>query len=152
DTQPSTEQQAPTSPAAHPSETPTSPTRLAEPIDSVPTHTDRAADTDELGRSRLAEVLADRIRRVTGEDLDREVRKGRTKELAGTFMVHVHAPWGSGKTSLLNFLRRELRKPREPHLRSWVVVDFSAWQHQRLSPPWWWLMAALRRDALAQLR
>jgi hypothetical protein len=47
---------------------------------------------------------------------------------------------GIGKTSLLNFLRKELRSA-DPD--PWAVVTFNAWQHQRMAPPWWWLTMAL---------
>jgi len=29
--------------------------------------------------------------------------------------------------------------PRQP----WIVVRFDAWQYQRVSPPWWWLVRAI---------
>lgn len=149
-----------------------------EPIEleTVPTHGDRPALQDELGRAQLAEVLAERLRRVRGEDTEAPVagwaqrraklRRDRAKaRMAGTFMVHVHAPWGAGKSSLLNFLAADLRNRRSPHrgradrlwrwlsprraadpeLSQWIVVEFSAWQHQRLEPPWWWLLTTVQR-------
>jgi hypothetical protein len=61
-------------------------------------------------------------------------------------MLHLHGPWGSGKSSILNFLRDELQgEQRRPEER-WVVVEFNAWRHQRIRPPWW----ALIRDVYAQ--
>jgi hypothetical protein len=149
-----------------------------EPIEleAVPTHADRPALQDELGRAQLAEVLAERLRRVRGEDTEayadrRKQRRAKLRRdramarMAGTFMVHVHAPWGAGKSSLLNFLAADLRNRRPPgregagrvrrwlsprraavpELSQWIVVEFSAWQHQRLEPPWWWLLTAVQR-------
>ncbi|NEA37042.1 P-loop NTPase fold protein [Streptomyces sp. SID13031] len=70
----------------------------------------------------------------------------------GAFIVHLHAPWGAGKTSVLNFLAAELRKSDEAtgEKRS-VVVEFNAWRHQRIEPPWWWLMTALYSGAVRDL-
>lgn len=145
--------------------------------EAVPTHPDRPATVDELGRERLAEVLAERMRRVRGEDTEqirlnrpqrrRKLRRDRQEaRRAGSFLVHLHAPWGAGKSSLLNFVAADLRNRREtgptnwllrmlrfpqprqaadPSLSQWIVVDFSAWEHQRLATPWWWLLAGIQR-------
>jgi len=157
---------------------------FAQGLEAVPTHADRPATRDELGRARLAEVLAERTRRVRGEDTEgavdgwrarrRKIRRdGRAARLAGSFMIHIHAPWGSGKSSLLNFYAENLRnfeprpgrsrarlaldllfrrrRARDPQLSQWIVVKFGAWEHQRLEPPWWWLLAAIRRSAAREL-
>lgn len=116
------------------------------PEETVPTHTDNPATIDELNRQGVAGILARRIRDM------------RTHE-KGSFLVHVHGPWGGGKTSLLNFLRDDLHRP-DPQLsigegsrvaRPWVVVTFNAWQHQRLAPPWWWLMTSLYHQGFLEL-
>jgi KAP family P-loop domain/Clp amino terminal domain, pathogenicity island component len=157
-----------------------------EAIEAVPTHRDRPATRDELGRNRLASVLGERIRRVRSEDTESPVktcwdrRRKRVADsaaarLAGSFMVHVHAPWGAGKSSLLNFLAVDLRnrdtavhstrtrtrrladfllrprRPANPNLSQWIVVEFSAWEHQRLVAPWWWLLAAVQRSCTHEL-
>ena len=154
-----------------------------EAIEAIPTHQDRPATEDELGRGRLAEVLAERMRRVRGEDTEAAAktrrdrrRKRRADGLAareaGSFMVHIHAPWGAGKSSLLNFLASDLRnrresqtrqgwrrirdllqrgRPKDPQLSQWIVVEFNAWEHQRLTPPWWWLLAAVQRSCHREL-
>jgi KAP family P-loop domain len=125
---------------------------------SVPIHTDNPATVDALQREGLARVLAKRIRDMrsleesTALQLeDEDFPRGRS------FLVHLDGPWGVGKTSLLNFLTRELkpgkRLPWIPFARRpaageahWIVVQFNAWQHQRIVPPWWWLMSALARQ------
>lgn len=110
--------------------------------DAVPTHTDYPATVDELGREGFAEGLAERMRRI----------RGRQK---GAFLLHIHGPWGSGKTSVLNFLSASLKGESDAGTPSefprWVVVDFNAWQHQRIEAPWWSLMDAVFRDAVSQL-
>src|SRR5215216_1690977 len=121
----------------------------AEPLlaEAVPTHTDNPATTDALKRVGFARMLAQRIRDMRAQEIaagDRQFPRGRS------FLVHLHGPWGSGKTSLLNFIEDDLHDPPEGEKR-WVVVRFNAWQHQRIVPPWWWLMETLYRDALREL-
>lgn len=67
----------------------------------VPTYDDNAALVDELGRDAFAEVIAMRIE---------EAYEGVTKDpnRNGAIMVHLHGRWGSGKSSVLNFLKRKL--------------------------------------------
>jgi hypothetical protein len=154
-----------------------------ERLEVVPTHRDAPATEDDLGRGRFAEVLGERMRRVRGEDTERPARNWRQRwrkrrrdgaeaRLTGPFMVHVHAPWGAGKSSLLNFLATDLRnrEPRagggvrrasqflfgrrravKPQLSRWIVVNFNAWEHQRLATPWWWLLAAMQRRCRQEL-
>lgn len=121
----------------------------AGPEETVPTHTDNPATVDELGREGLARVLARRIRDMRAQETaaavaahDEEHPKGRS------FLVHVHAPWGMWKTSLLNFIQAELGPDSD---EPWVVIDFNAWRHQRIAPPWWWLMSALYQQGRRQL-
>jgi hypothetical protein len=53
---------------------------------------------------------------------------------------------------MLNFLARELRgSPSSAPESRWVVVNFNAWSHQRIVPPWWWLMTALHRAGIQEL-
>ncbi len=108
----------------------------ASPEESVPTHGDNPATVDELDREGIARVLAARIRDM------------RTQERAA-FLVHLHAPWGMGKTSLLNFLRKELGPESTA---PWIVIEFNAWRHQRIAPPWWWLMTALYQQGRKELQ
>lgn len=155
-----------------------------EAIEAIPTHQDRPATKDELGRARLAEVLAERMRRVRRENTEaprpKSLRQRRKKRRldnlaareAGSFMVHIHAPWGAGKSSLLNFLAKALRNRHEPEparkwkrvrnlirrgrpsdsrLSQWIVVEFNAWEYQRMTPPWWWLLAAVQRSCHREL-
>jgi hypothetical protein len=120
----------------------------------VPTHTDGPARIDELGREGFARVIARRIKEARREEARNATRlngrKGPNK--GGSFLVHLHAPWGAGKTSVLNLLAAELRK-EDPaaNLSRCVVVQFNAWSHQRIDPPWWWLMTTLYRDAAREL-
>jgi hypothetical protein len=105
--------------------------RLAEVIEGrvgtdVDWTTDAPADVDLLKRDALAEVLAGRITET------------RQRDPRTSLLVHVDGAWGSGKTTLLNLLRARLTA------NGYVVVWFDAWQHSRLSPPWWALLTAVR--------
>ncbi len=109
----------------------------------VPTHTDEPATArDLLNRKPLARFLAEDLRRTREQN-------------RGSYVMHVHGPWGSGKTSLLNFVRDELERPTErpgDEGRQWIVIDFNAWRHQRFEQPWWWLMEAVSVQARRRLR
>lgn len=98
--------------------------------DAVPTLSDQPSEVDRLGRKVFAEVIGVRLQ----DEYDRQ---------AESFMLHLEGPWGSGKTSVLNFLRQDLEGTRR-----WVVVDFNAWQRQRVGAPWWLLMDAIYRQAV----
>ncbi|TCM43627.1 P-loop NTPase fold protein [Kribbella sp. VKM Ac-2568] len=142
-----------TSSATQPHVPPTSPPRGPQNrAEGVPTHTDSPALVDELGRKGFARVLARRIRDArTEEARNASAVDGRRTSRGGAFLLHLHAPWGAGKTSLLNFLAAELRSTEDGAKRC-VVVDFNAWRHQRIEPPWWWLMTALYSGAVRDLR
>lgn len=125
----------------------------AEVADDTGTLLDRPARDDELGRLAFARMIALRVRAVRSayrEPGEREPGWRRWHETAapGPFILHLDGAWGSGKSSLLHFLALELREPkmkgpdgREPI--PWIVVEFNAWQHQRIAPPWWWLLNAV---------
>ena len=115
--------------------------KARQTYDTVPTHPDIPAKTDALGRQAFAKALAIRIRRIRQQDLK--------LKNAGPFRIQLTAPWGAGKTSLLNFLRDELQAGDKQS--QWIVIDFNAWQHQRLGAPWWWLMSEVYRQSVRQL-
>lgn len=106
--------------------------------DRYRTQADVPAWIDALERRPFATVLAARIsdirngNREHGPDGDQ------------AFMVHLHGPWGSGKSSILNLLQEELAKQSKPSL----VVQFNAWKHQRMRPPWWALMTVIYHGAI----
>jgi hypothetical protein len=114
---------------------PAAPPPRPENAESLRTLSDQPATTDALGRQFFAKVLAGRLR---------EAQAGDAAADAGAFMAHIHGPWGSGKSSVLNFLRQELESGGKP----WLVVDFNAWKHNRIRPPWWSLISAVYETAL----
>jgi hypothetical protein len=111
-------------------EAPPPPPPLAE---RTPLLSDSPAAVDELGRKPLADALAARLVRLQkGEAASPEPK---------AVMVHLHGPWGSGKSSLVRFLSYALGRE---HPR-WLVVEFNAWRNARVNPPWWNMLTELKR-------
>ncbi|NKE60025.1 AAA family ATPase [Lentzea sp. PSKA42] len=94
--------------------------------------TDSATSTDLLRRDSLARVLNSRLR---------DAKEGHPHT---SLLVHLDGTWGSGKSSVLLLLAKELEE-QPPFL----VVWFDAWQQSRVSPPWWALLTTLRQHVLA---
>lgn len=132
-----------------------------EQFSTAPFYSDHAAQRDLLNRKAVAETVATMIESVWKEDdkEEKEIkeRDNRDKNLDRTFMVHLHGRWGSGKTSILNFLRGCLlaQKATGPDKQTvdpaWVVIDYNAWRNQAMGPAWWTLMEALYRQSRKQL-
>ena len=88
---------------------------------------DPPAREDLLQRGFLADVIAMRL--VETQETNPDT----------SFCVHIDGPWGSGKSTLLNLVEARVGS----HFR---IVRFDAWQQSRLSPSWWSLLTALRRE------
>ncbi|MEO1612805.1 MAG: TIR domain-containing protein, partial [Pseudomonadota bacterium] len=69
--------------------------------ETAPYHRDQAATEDLLHRRSVANALGQIIDRVWAEDVSGDDDK--------SFVIHLHGPWGSGKSSILNFLREKLQ-------------------------------------------
>jgi len=129
-------------------------------LDTVPPWSDDPLlqpDQDLLGRVAFARFLARRIPPIEQEPY--------------AYCIHLYGPWGAGKSTLLNFLRLQLERPKEPPqpfltkarklLRSifrrkkktadWLVVEFNAWRHQQIRPPWWSLLERIFQEAKSRL-
>ncbi len=122
------------------------------PTDLLPTHSDDPTEIDELGGRPFAQILGERIHEVWARSKkDQWTSSRKTEEMPGeAFGVLIHGPWGSGRTSLLNFLRQELVSGGLG--KKWMVVDFNAWRHQGMGPPWWALLNAIYRQRFRALR
>lgn len=107
-----------------------SPPPLAE---RTPLLSDSPAAVDELGRKPLADALAARLVRLQRDEAGSAAPKA--------VMVHLHGPWGSGKSSLVHFLSETLAAQQPP----WLVVDFNAWRNARVKPPWWNMLTEFKR-------
>lgn len=87
-------------------------------------HTDNPTETDSLGR---AELVADIVRRVVNCECPQ--------------VLGLHGDWGSGKTSALMQVRKELAETFD---ESAPVVWFEAWRYQNESTPIVALLHAIR--------
>lgn len=102
-----------------------------------PFHSDEPSSIDHLNRYHFAEVIAIKI--------DEYFKiKSDSKIFRDALIIHVDGAWGSGKTSLLNLIRQRL----ENRGKKYLVVDFNAWQHQRIGPPWWSILDAVYNKSL----
>jgi Cdc6-like AAA superfamily ATPase len=101
------------------------------------------AQIDLLDRKPFAEILGDRIKEVYA-GLDSTGSRSDDR----AFIIHLHGPWGLGKSTLLNFVKDHLEKESvKDKTDGWLVVDFNAWKYQRLKPPWWTLMGQIQHAA-----
>ncbi|WP_456844709.1 KAP family P-loop NTPase fold protein [Cellulomonas sp. P5_C6] len=94
---------------------------------------DQPASADQLGRASLAAEVASLLRELAASD-------DRSDE---AFAVHLDAPWGAGKSSLVGFIGQELSVP-EGDDPGWTVITLDAWRSSQLSPAWWALLGHLR--------
>lgn len=62
-------------------------------------HSDRDSKIDQLNRKPFAHVLAKHLRQIWDEN---------QMENGGAFLMNIYGPWGSGKTTILNFLEESL--------------------------------------------
>ena len=68
-----------------------------------------------------------------------------------SFMIHLHGRWGSGKSTVLNLLRKWLMKPASEN-EPWIVVHFNAWENAHMQPVWWPLLDQIYREGYQQTR
>jgi hypothetical protein len=141
----------PMPPDAPPPVPPEGPSPLPEPPTSTPFYSDHPAQRDLLNRKAVAETIATMIESVWRED-------NKENLIDRSFIVHLHGRWGSGKTSILNFLSEALLGTRtgdarstEPDNPAWVIVNYNAWRNQSLGPAWWTLMEAVYTQGRDQL-
>jgi formylglycine-generating enzyme required for sulfatase activity len=88
-----------------------------QPKQSAPLLSDRAADRDLLDFSPYTNTLLDIVRDPKTE---------------GPLVIGLFGKWGSGKTSLMRFIERDLRE-RQPAFR---VAWFDAWKYEKEDALW----------------
>jgi hypothetical protein len=93
---------------------------------------DGLAETDLLGRDYLATTLAMKLSELRG------MRSG-TSPTGESFMVHIDGPWGSGKSTLFRFLKKQLEATDD-----FLIIEINAWREQKVGLQWWTLHNALR--------
>ena len=130
-----------------------------EIIDQTRLHGDQPTSDDLLGRQTFARGLVETIDQVLDEqqvwlegERQKLRREGRLEQLDGDgFAVHLHAPWGAGKTSVLKMMETRMTSRRRTDSDRWVVVNFNAWRHEKRVPPWRPLIEGLKRDIVRGL-
>ncbi|MTI87744.1 MAG: hypothetical protein FH748_07230 [Balneolaceae bacterium] len=113
-------------------------TKIKNLHDKIDFHLDDPTLEDKLGRRPIAKSLA----RIINRDIF-------GKEHSRAFMAHLQGRWGEGKSTFMQFLGEELQASSD---NSWIIVDYNAWQHQNVNPPWWTFMEALYRQSKSQLK
>lgn len=135
-----------------PESPPTEPTPPPPINTSSQFNTDRPRSvSDTLRRAPNAFVVANYLNRLRGTpdtDADHD-----------SYVLHVDAPWGGGKTTFANFIANFLsystyltpkdqlnfidtsgvpRERLEPMAaNNWMILRFNAWENQHVTPPWW---------------
>lgn len=100
---------------------------------------DAAADSDAIGRSSVAAALAGQL-----------IELGKAGR--GSFAVHISGAWGSGKSSLVNFMLADLSRAAPTWLVPSREATFDAWRESQVGPAWWSLLNDLRSRVLASRR
>ncbi|WP_405210388.1 P-loop NTPase fold protein [Dokdonia sp. Asnod2-E02] len=104
--------------------------------DKIPFHLDQVVNEDKLGREPVAREFV----RLIKKDIF-------TEQLNHSFMVHLQGKWGAGKSSFLNFIKKNLNSDGD----NWIIVDYNAWQNQHIKPPWWSLIDQVYLKSKEQL-
>ena len=108
---------------------------------------DRSVDPSEQAR----EAALDAVTTVVAEHLRDEDRDPKLRDdPALPLLVHVAGP---GKSTFLETLAGQLdHGVRSEADTGWSAIRFDAWRHQRVAPPWWWLINTLDRDLRQRFR
>jgi hypothetical protein len=104
---------------------------------------DPSGQARQAALDAVATVVAEHLR---DEDRDPKLRGDPTLPL----LVHVDGP---GKSTFLETLADQLDYgARSTANTGWSAIRFDAWQHQRVAPPWWWLINTLDRGLRRRFR
>lgn len=111
--------------------------KIKSKASNVPAWIDSPEVNDYLNRTPLAKSLASIL-----TILYQEGNKG-------SIMIHLQGSWGSGKSSFLNILEKQLYNDSK---NTWVVIKFNAWQNQHISPPWWTFLNSIYLQSKSQVK
>ena len=143
---------------------PPKPSPLPPPVEAVGVHSDEPTDVDQLNRWPFAKALVEHMDDVYWQQESKFAAWQRNTELQSEsapdfdgFAMHIHAPWGAGKTSVIKMMRKMLEQTDRLSkggrtAPQWVVVEFNAWKNERRNPPWWPLIEQIKSACVAQLR
>ena len=85
---------------------------------------------DLLDRQSFVEALQDYVNELWTDQKE-------------AYTIHLSGEWGSGKSKVLQMLKKTLEKKEETNVvpkKEWIVVEFNAWRNQHIDPPWWIFM------------
>src|SRR3954454_7653501 len=85
-------------------------------------------------------AVLDEVSRVLSEHLDHWRARRRHRDATATSPVLLQLD-GPGRSLFLNRVAGRLEGEHDED--RWSVIQFDAWQYQRVAPPWWWLIKAL---------
>ena len=110
---------------------------------------DTVSLTDETGDESFRDVLG---RSILAAHMEALLTSLLGKQRAGTAVIHVDGRWGSGKSTLVRLLLRQMVRPVLPILRPRkpVVVRYDAWRESAVAPEWWSLAIAINRAVRAE--
>ncbi|GAA5036894.1 hypothetical protein GCM10011506_32620 [Marivirga lumbricoides] len=91
---------------------------------------DGIAKDDVLNRKGLMQVIHKKVKSYWGD-----------KSQQDSFTLLINGPWGSGKSSMLYYLKEFLTKED-----NWNVVEYNAWKNQRFENPWWILVNKISEE------
>lgn len=131
-------------------QTPRPPSRMPNQF-----HPDRPVvdpENDDLGRDAIAAAIVSNVTHVWPHHRDNNY----------PFAVHISGRWGSGKSSVLSFLKKRLSAetslvPDSPGTiypiskKGWIVAEYNAWQMQDNGPAWWSLLTAVSEQTYKDL-
>jgi hypothetical protein len=91
---------------------------------------DSATDIDEFGREGLVSAVVESTNKLF-----------ESEGFKDSYTIHLNGEWGSGKSSMLKFFRKELEAS------DWKIVEYNAWENQAFRDPWWILINAVSKRA-----
>lgn len=94
-------------------------------------------DIDALGRKTDADFLT--------QLLEGRFQREKSQSKPGSLVLNINAPWGTGKTFLLDHWAEDLDQS------GWAVLRFNAWQHDYASDPLLSFIAAIDEQVRVRL-
>ncbi len=105
--------------------------------------------TDEARGNRDAPTTEDRLgRRPFAHKLVDLVEGLKADTDAFDFAIHMHAPWGVGKSSVIAMMTEILQDGDRQNAENWAVFTFNAWEHEHRKLPWWPFLRLLRQASI----
>lgn len=101
---------------------------------------DAPTTNDRLGRLPFARKLVEVI----------EDQRSESGSRIFDFAIHLYAPWGLGKSSVIEMMTEQLEDHTREGAENWAVFTFNAWAHEHRKRPWWPFLACLHEASLRQ--